>query len=77
MPRGNLETIHHRALVLAQLRKQLDWYELSSSSPIVQVQVGLLSYVYIVDLTRNTDEGLDPKRLLFLTNVACNRFFGF
>ncbi|CAL8262436.1 unnamed protein product [Lota lota] len=25
MPRGNLETIHHRALVLAQLRKQLDF----------------------------------------------------
>uniref|UniRef100_A0A8C5AJX2 Elongator complex protein 1 n=1 Tax=Gadus morhua TaxID=8049 RepID=A0A8C5AJX2_GADMO len=24
MPRGNLETVHHRALVLAQLRKQLD-----------------------------------------------------
>ncbi|MED6250191.1 putative elongator complex protein 1, partial [Ataeniobius toweri] len=24
MPRGNLETIHHRALVLAQLRKWLD-----------------------------------------------------
>uniref|UniRef100_A0AAX7VC62 Elongator complex protein 1 n=1 Tax=Astatotilapia calliptera TaxID=8154 RepID=A0AAX7VC62_ASTCA len=26
MPRGNLETIHHRALVLAQLRKWLDRY---------------------------------------------------
>ncbi|KAJ3588151.1 hypothetical protein NHX12_011746 [Muraenolepis orangiensis] len=24
MPRGNLETVHHRALVLAQIRKQLD-----------------------------------------------------
>lgn len=24
MPRGNLETVHHRALVLAQIRKWLD-----------------------------------------------------
>lgn len=31
MPRGNLETVHHRALVLAQLRKWLDgWVWLSS-----------------------------------------------
>ncbi len=36
MPRGNLETVHHRALVLAQLRKWLDR------------QVCLLSYIAIL-----------------------------
>lgn len=31
MPRGNLEAIHHRALVLAQVRKWLDrWVELTN-----------------------------------------------
>ncbi len=36
MPRGNLETVHHRALVLAQLRKWL------------HRQVCLLSYIVIL-----------------------------
>lgn len=34
MPRGNLETIHHRALVLAQLRKWLDGYFAFRKSPV-------------------------------------------
>ncbi|XP_041916665.1 elongator complex protein 1 [Alosa sapidissima] len=46
MPRGNLETIHHRALVLAQLRKWLDSLRFRDAFEVMRKQRINLNLIY-------------------------------
>ncbi|XP_031424858.1 elongator complex protein 1 isoform X2 [Clupea harengus] len=57
MPRGNLETIHHRALVLAQLRKWLDSLRFRDAFEVMRKQRINLNLLY------------DHNTKVFLENV--------
>uniref|UniRef100_A0A673I7Y5 Elongator complex protein 1 n=1 Tax=Sinocyclocheilus rhinocerous TaxID=307959 RepID=A0A673I7Y5_9TELE len=78
MPRGNLETIHHRALVLAQLRKGLDRYFMIKAIFFFFQKQKKTFFLYHIKVHELRGESLGSngasaeealKYLLFLVNV--------
>uniref|UniRef100_A0A673IG29 Elongator complex protein 1 n=1 Tax=Sinocyclocheilus rhinocerous TaxID=307959 RepID=A0A673IG29_9TELE len=67
MPRGNLETIHHRALVLAQLRKGLD----RKTTPELEIALQKVHELRVNPPSGSNGASAEEalKYLLFLVNV--------